>query len=861
MSADAPCARKAVGRRHRRLALGLVVVALATLGLAAGVHARAAAPEPQAGQFVPLPAASLVDTTSATGWSGQLQPGATNSVTATGIAGVPASGVLAVMLHITTSGSSKPGVNSNGNVWAWPAGSTRPQYATVANAPAGSVADNTAIVQVGDAGQVSFYNGSGGSAVDVRADIEGYVTSNDSTAVGAAFAPVTPSRIVDTSAGVGGRSTPLTSDAPWTVGVLGLGGIPTSGVSAVALNVGAHVTSTDCWVQVQPGSTGSADATAYPRVDTYANYSAQGLAVVAPDSNGNITLSTNCASTDVYVDVEGYYVVPTDGSSGDVYVPMTDPGRVVDTRHNRGVAGKMTANRVVRGAQAVPVVGVAGVPSEADAVALNLGTTNATTTASDTVWTDGTARPTSTSSVEVDPNVAESNLVFLETGANGKIDIASTSTDTNASSDLYIDVEGYFYRPAAGHAFDTPQYFPTVVGDTFYNTDGPSGDIIATANDTLGVNNACKGTDPTNIGSDVAILAAHGADPSRLTVTTVNCMSSYGHRAGGTDPGPDGCSWKTGGITRIGKVLYLAVARQLHKCDNDQTIGLQPSFNASIIKSVDGGKTWTNPWGTTSSDGAAPQYSTKLGRYQAMFPGQTFSAPFFIQYGPGNTQTVDGANKYLYAVSNDGYTYNGNYLHLARVPLDQIQNARAWQYYHGSIGGNGAYWTSSVAGATRVLQDKHNISQPVIQYLPALKQYLMLSFSYIRGDDNFPNPQENPYTQFHFFTAPKPWGPWKTAYTHTGQRSLWCLTAPCQLTQDPESTSLDRGIPSDWMGLYDPSIIQKFVFTRPLANQAMFTNGDWEPQTQFPKEHLYRMHAIPMNVRTVLGGASTSGKT
>ena len=182
---------------------------------------RRPAPQPAAGQFVPLPAANVVDTTTDTGWSGQLQPGATNSVTVTGVAGVPASGVLAVMLHITTSGSSKPGVNSNGNVWAWPADAARPQYATVANAPAGSVADNTAIVQVSDAGQISFYDGSGGSAVDVQADIEGYVTSKDSTAVGAAFAPLTPSRIIDTSAGVGGRSTPLTSDAPWTVDVLG----------------------------------------------------------------------------------------------------------------------------------------------------------------------------------------------------------------------------------------------------------------------------------------------------------------------------------------------------------------------------------------------------------------------------------------------------------------------------------------------------------------------------------------------------------------------------------------------------------------------------------------------------------------
>ena len=84
---------------------------------------------------------------------------------------------------------------------------------------------------------------------------------------------------------------------------------------------------------------------------------------------------------------------------------------------------------------------------------------------------------------------------------------------------------------------------------------------------------------------------------------------------------------------------------------------------------------------------------TRLGqqaqRYQAMFPGQSFSAPFFIQYGPGNTQTADGGDKYLYSVSNDGYAYNGNYLHLARVPLNKIQTASAWQYYHVASAGPG----------------------------------------------------------------------------------------------------------------------------------------------------------------------------
>ena len=142
------------------------------------------------------------------------------------------------------------------------------------------------------------------------------------------------------------------------------------------------------------------------------------------------------------------------------------------------------------------------------------------------------------------------------------------------------------------------------------------------------------------------------ADPAHFRVSTVSCMGSYGPRGGGRNP--DGCSWKTGGITRIGKTIYLAITRQLHRCSvGGQVNGLQPSSDASIIKSTDGGKTWTNPWGETSSDGAAPGWMAKLHRYRAMFPGNDFSAPFFIQYGPGNTQTVDGANKYLYAVSTD----------------------------------------------------------------------------------------------------------------------------------------------------------------------------------------------------------------
>jgi hypothetical protein len=390
-----------------------------------------------------------------------------------------------------------------------------------------------------------------------------------------------------------------------------------------------------------------------------------------------------------------------------------------------------------------------------------------------------------------------------------------------------------------GSAFGIPHYFSGVTDDTFYNTVGADGSVLSTANDSTGVNNSC-----TVYGRDIAILKMRGPDPAHFRVSTVNCMNSYGPRGGGTNP--DGCSWKSGGITRIGDVVYLVVARQLHQCSaGRQANGLQPSFDASIIKSIDGGKTWTNPWGVTSRDGAAPAWLPGRHRYRAMFRGRRFSAPFFVQYGPGNTHTVDGAGKYLYAVSTDGYTYNGSYLILGRVRLDKIQQARAWQYYHG---GAGRRWTSSPTGATHVLRAPHELSQPAIQYVPALKRYVLLSASFTRAGTDFPTPAETPYTRFHFYTAPKLWGPWTKVYDHSGRRSIWCSASPCPLTEQPGASGLDIGTPHDWLGLYDPALVQKFVFTRPLSRQAVFTTGDWKNATRYPGEHLNRLLVLPFDL-------------
>lgn len=400
-----------------------------------------------------------------------------------------------------------------------------------------------------------------------------------------------------------------------------------------------------------------------------------------------------------------------------------------------------------------------------------------------------------------------------------------------------------------GSPFGIPQYYGNVAADTMFNTTTSDGTILTTANDTEGTDHACGAG-----GKDIAILKATGTSPSSLSVSTVNCMPSFGPKGGGKNT-HDLCSWKSGGLTAVGDTLYLAVARQLHGCSRGhETLGLQPSYNASIMKSTDGGLTWTNPWGTTSTDGAAPPWSPSLGRYRAMFPGNRFSVPFFIQYGPGNTDAVDGGNKYLYAVSTDGFAYNGNSLVLARVPLNRVQSIGAWQYYHGPVGGSGRTWTSSVRGATRVLQAKNGVSQPAIQYVPALKEYVLSTFSFTHARSDFPTRFETPYSSFRLYTAPKPWGPWTLRFRHSTQRNLWCAASPCPLVSQPGSSLMQVGAPADRLGLYDPAIVQKFVYTRPVTKQAVFTGGDWKNKTEYGAENLYRLHVIPVNLARLAAG-------
>jgi ELWxxDGT repeat protein len=142
--------------------------------------------------------------------------------------GVPAAGVGSVVLNVTMI---RP--DGNGFMTIYPCGD-RPLASSI-NAPrGGGVVANEVIAKVSDVGTVCIYSSVG---THVAADVAGYVP------VGTGITSLDPRRLLDTrdtgetADGLFERLGRLDADDMVELDVLGRGGVPTTGVGAVVLNV------------------------------------------------------------------------------------------------------------------------------------------------------------------------------------------------------------------------------------------------------------------------------------------------------------------------------------------------------------------------------------------------------------------------------------------------------------------------------------------------------------------------------------------------------------------------------------------------------------------------------------------------
>src|SRR5450631_2277679 len=270
-----------------------VVVAFLLSWVLAGVLATVAPLSAQAavvttpGGYVSLTPTRLLDTRTGLGAAkAPVGPGAAVHLQVLGRGGVPAAGVSAVVLNVTVTGPTASGVVS-----VYADQTTRPTASNLNYVKAQTV-PNLVIAPVGTNGKVALYNGSAGTT-QLVADVFGYYLSGTPSVPGA-YGSLTPTRLLDTRTGLGAAKAPVGPGAAVHLQVLGRGGVPAAGVSAVVLNVTVTGPTASGVVSVY------ADQTTRPTASNLNYVKAQTVPnlVIAPvGTNGKVALYNGSAGT------------------------------------------------------------------------------------------------------------------------------------------------------------------------------------------------------------------------------------------------------------------------------------------------------------------------------------------------------------------------------------------------------------------------------------------------------------------------------------------------------------------------------------------------------------------------------------
>jgi hypothetical protein len=363
--------------------------------------------------------------------AGVVPAGSTRSVQVTGQGGLPANGVGTVVLNVT---AVKP--SSSGYLTVYPSGSARPTTSNL-NFPAGRPAvGNLVHVAVGGDGKVSVY--AGGADVHVVADVFGW-TSDGGAALAPGeglFHPVAPYRVLDTRSTV--AMGPGESRSVQVTGTGGPAGLPAAGVAAVVLNLTVTRPTASSYLTVYPGGQPLPPTS---NLNFLAGETRANRVLVPVGADGTITIYNRAGTSQVIVDVGGWYTAPgSTAAGGSRFVGLT-PTRFEDTR--RSALGPL-----VKEARTYRVAGTAGIPAAGDpdaptAVVLNVTAIHTATTTGGyfTLYpADAPARPLA-SDLNFKGNQVVANLVVVKLAPDGGFTLASVAPD---ATHAVIDVFGYY---------------------------------------------------------------------------------------------------------------------------------------------------------------------------------------------------------------------------------------------------------------------------------------------------------------------------------------------------------------------------------------------------------------------------------
>ncbi|WP_161790169.1 beta strand repeat-containing protein [Streptacidiphilus carbonis] len=338
--------------------------------------------------------------------------------------------------------------------------------------------------------------------------------TTSTTTVGSVFVPFGPTRMLDTRTGLGALKAKVGAGGVVRLKVAGADGIPSSGVSAVTLNLTGVNASAGTYVTAYPdgGSTPTAS-----NLNLVVGQVTPNLATVRVGADGYVDLYNHAGTVDLVADVEGYYStsapVDTAGAGFDRATALT---RVLDTRNGTGTGkGKVLAGGVVT------VQLPTGSYTNASAVLLNLTATD-TSSAGWVGVEPSTGGVPASSALNFTTGQTTSNLVVAPVNSSGQVQFYNRT----GSVDLVADLEGTTVSDptsavaATAAAQAGAPYFPvspTRVLDTRNGTGAVQRALGA--NSTLAV--AVAGVQGIPAGATAVVLNLTGVGATSATGLTV----------------------------------------------------------------------------------------------------------------------------------------------------------------------------------------------------------------------------------------------------------------------------------------------------------------------------------------------------
>jgi len=247
--------------------------------------------------------------------------------------------------------------------------------------------------------------------------------------------PIASARIMDSRSGLGTTKALFASGTSRNLTVLGVGGVPSSGVSAVMLQVLSTDDTGAGYVQAWPA--GSAAGTS-SLLETATNTTVSNVTIVPVGTGGQVSLGAS-ATMNLVVDVQGYVTNSSSSTTGSLFTAIP-PNRIMDTRGSLGghpgtLGAGQSLTLTVSGTGTTPNQ----IPTNATSVMVNITAVSPSAGSYLEAWPTGSTMPAA-GTISITGGVSSSHGSIVALGTNGTISIYNAVGTTN----LLVEIDGYF---------------------------------------------------------------------------------------------------------------------------------------------------------------------------------------------------------------------------------------------------------------------------------------------------------------------------------------------------------------------------------------------------------------------------------